>query len=253
MTWRASGDDSESKVATDGGEEPADGVDHSYIEYRCTSCGKGHPRNNPPCDRCGNMEFEAVTVEDVDVDDYLPEGPGFPTRELAAAVGVIALVAVALAFGAVPLGGDWTASVDSAAVEETTVASINAEREVIGVESLSTNDRLAAAAARHNSDMISEGYFGPVAPDGEDLSDWVEQANASCGEPREAFTRLAEEPRGSGPTDQRAGSRAVARLLSGRDGRVALLWSDATRVGVDARTDGEGRLYVAIVTCGPAT
>lgn len=251
MTWSDLGDDSESEVASDGGEESADEVHHSYVEYRCTACGKGHPRNNPPCDRCGNMEFEAVTVEDVDVDDYLPEGPGFPTRELVAAVAIIALVALALALGVVPLGSDWTGPVDPAAVEEVAVGSVDAEREAVGVGSLSTNDRLAAAAARHNRDMISEGYFAQVAPDGEDLSDRVEQANASCGAPREAFTRLGEEPRGSGSLDQRVGSQAVARLLGGRDGRVALLWADAARVGVDARTDGEGRLYVAIVTCGP--
>lgn len=195
------------------------------------------------------MELEPVTVSDVDVEDYLPETPGFPTRELVAALVVVGLVGVALALGAVPLGGDWTASVDPVAVEDQAVASVDAERNAVGVGSLATDDRLAAAAARHNRDMIEQGYFAPVSPNGEDLGDRLARENVSCATARESFTRLSDDPPGSGPVDRRAASRAVDRWLDGRNGRATLLWADATHVGVDARADDEGRLYVAAVTC----
>lgn len=264
MTWRTGpdgprgtdmgdgGDDGEQTDSTDprtDGSGSDDEPDQSYVEYRCTACGKGHPRNTPPCDRCGNMDLEPVTVRDVDVDEYLPETPGFPTRELVAAVAVVALVVAALALGAVPLGGDWTASVDPAAVEEAVVASVDAERSALGLASLSTDDRLAAAADRHNRDMIETGYFGPVSPAGEDLADRLARENASCAAPRESFARQRDEPPGSGPVERRAGTLAVDRWLDGRNGRSTLLWADAARIGVDARADGDGRLYVAVVTC----
>jgi hypothetical protein len=34
-----------------------------FSEWRCTECGHGHPKNNPPCDRCGNMRFELVETD----------------------------------------------------------------------------------------------------------------------------------------------------------------------------------------------
>ena len=38
-------------------------VGTKFSEWRCTECGHGHPKNNPPCDRCGNMRFELVEAD----------------------------------------------------------------------------------------------------------------------------------------------------------------------------------------------
>jgi hypothetical protein len=38
-------------------------VGTKFSEWRCTECGHGHPKNNPPCDRCGNMQFELVETD----------------------------------------------------------------------------------------------------------------------------------------------------------------------------------------------
>lgn len=32
------------------------------MDWRCTNCGTTHPRNNPPCNECGGMEFEQIVV-----------------------------------------------------------------------------------------------------------------------------------------------------------------------------------------------
>ncbi len=40
----------------------------AYTEWRCTNCGRGVPKNNPPCKRCGNMQFEQFEVRASDVD-----------------------------------------------------------------------------------------------------------------------------------------------------------------------------------------
>jgi len=63
-----------------------------FSEWRCTECGHGHPKNNPPCDRCGNMQFELV---ETDPDEFAPgEGASYLDilRENAALAAVAFLV-----------------------------------------------------------------------------------------------------------------------------------------------------------------
>lgn len=43
---------------------------------------------------------------------------------------------------------------------------INGYRQAQGLQTLSWNDRLAAAAAAHNDDMVRRDYFGHCGPDG---------------------------------------------------------------------------------------
>jgi len=50
-------------------------MDSSYTQWRCEECGREHPRNNPPCVRCGSMQFEHEQVEDIDIQNYV-EGAG---------------------------------------------------------------------------------------------------------------------------------------------------------------------------------
>jgi hypothetical protein len=55
----------------DRSEPPAE---RAYTEWRCTNCGKSVPKHNPPCTRCGNMEFEQVRISEHDFDDEI-RGP----------------------------------------------------------------------------------------------------------------------------------------------------------------------------------
>lgn len=58
-----------------GDDEP----EYRYTEWRCTNCGHGVPKNNPPCDRCGSMELERVEVRE---SDFAEEVRGPSTVEL---------------------------------------------------------------------------------------------------------------------------------------------------------------------------
>lgn len=46
-------------------------VEFGYTEWQCTNCGRSAPKNNPPCDRCGNMQFEQVEVRESDFEDEI--------------------------------------------------------------------------------------------------------------------------------------------------------------------------------------
>lgn len=44
--------------------------------WRCPECGHEHPKNNPPCDRCGAMRLDRVQVTEDDFESEL-EVPSF--------------------------------------------------------------------------------------------------------------------------------------------------------------------------------
>ena len=74
-----------------------DDIEYGYTEWRCTNCGNTAPRNNPPCSRCGNMQFEQVEVHESDFDDEIAGvSTGELLRENALTVGVgVALLVIA--------------------------------------------------------------------------------------------------------------------------------------------------------------
>ncbi|WP_435196307.1 hypothetical protein [Natronomonas sp. EA1] len=64
-------------ASTDSASDSAS--EYGYTEWRCTNCGHGVPKQNPPCDRCGNMSFEQVEVRASDFDEEIE---GASTLEL---------------------------------------------------------------------------------------------------------------------------------------------------------------------------
>lgn len=80
-------------------------IEFGYTEWRCTNCGHGVPKHNPPCDRCGNMAFEQAEVSESDFDAEI-RGPS--TLELlrenaltvGAAVAILLVGTVALSASA---------------------------------------------------------------------------------------------------------------------------------------------------------
>lgn len=75
-----------------------------YDVWRCPECGHEHPKNNPPCDRCGSMRLERVEVTGEDFDAEL-ETPSFldlvaeNPLPVVAAVLVLSVAAVAVLAG----------------------------------------------------------------------------------------------------------------------------------------------------------
>lgn len=47
-----------------------------YDVWRCPECGHEHPKNNPPCDRCGTMRLDRVQVTEDDFESEL-DTPSF--------------------------------------------------------------------------------------------------------------------------------------------------------------------------------
>jgi hypothetical protein len=82
--------------------DETDQGEYGYTEWRCESCGHGTPRNNPPCNRCGNMSFEQVEVHASDFDEATrAAGTRELLRENARTVG--AAVALVLVVGTATL------------------------------------------------------------------------------------------------------------------------------------------------------
>lgn len=81
--------------------ESSEDVEYAYTAWQCTNCGHEVPKNNPPCDRCGNMDFQQVEIREGDFADEI-RGPGNLQllREHAltvgAGVGILLVVAVAV-------------------------------------------------------------------------------------------------------------------------------------------------------------
>lgn len=245
-----------------GSFEPLDGPSGesstSYVEFRCRECGKGHPRHTPPCDRCGHMGLESTRVEDVDVEDYVPDGPRFGvTRELLAIVGVIVLAVAAVGVGGVPLnpldgGGGWVDDIDSSAVERAVHDRISVERTSRGLAPPERADTLERVARYHNRDMVESGYFAPVSPDGENTSDRFDRFGYDCDAPEELMVRVDGTESWPGDGRPNAGSLTAAIVeswLDDRTDRSVLLRDGPVDVGVDARVSEEGYMYVTVVVC----
>jgi len=84
--------------------EPDGSPRRRYDVWRCPECGHEHPKNNPPCDRCGAMRLDRVEVTEDDFDaeldapsflDLLAENP----LPAVVAVAVVAVAAVAVLAG----------------------------------------------------------------------------------------------------------------------------------------------------------
>jgi hypothetical protein len=67
-----------------------------FSEWRCTECGHGHPKNNPPCDRCGSMRFELV---ETDPEEFAP-GAGITYLDVLRENALLAGVALFVLGGA---------------------------------------------------------------------------------------------------------------------------------------------------------
>jgi len=95
-----------------------------YDVWRCPECGHEHPKNNPPCDRCGAMRLDRAEITGEDFDSEL-EVPGFldllaenPLPAVAAFLVVsVAAVAVLVGSGAFVLSDPFGLGYRYGAVE----------------------------------------------------------------------------------------------------------------------------------------
>lgn len=80
--------------------ESPEEIEYGYTAWQCTNCGHEVPKNNPPCDRCGNMAFEQIEVHESDFAEEI-RGPSnlqlLREHALSVGAGVAILLVVAVA------------------------------------------------------------------------------------------------------------------------------------------------------------
>lgn len=221
----------------------------AYTEWQCTECGTGHPRNTPPCRRCGNMQFERVAVESGDVSDYVPTTGWLDVerRYLAGIFLVVAVVALA-GLGVVPVPGDGLSGgvdVDTGAVATEVHDAIADERRAVGNDPTTRDPDLAAVAVAHARALGDEGRLS-TAPGGETFAGRVAGADVDCGSPVTAVAAVRDPADFDGPSDVARG--LVDHWLEDSDHRRRLLGPNVERSGVGVVLD-DGRLWVTWVGC----
>jgi hypothetical protein len=65
---------SDADAGTGHADQSGQATERAYTEWRCTNCDKSVPKHNPPCSRCGNMEFEQVRISEHDFEEEI-RGP----------------------------------------------------------------------------------------------------------------------------------------------------------------------------------
>lgn len=114
------------------------------------------------------------------------------------------------------------------AAEAVLLRLLNDERHRAGLEPLVPDDELARLAAEHSADMIEQGYFGHVSPEGEDVTERLGRSGFVVLRAAENLARSAS-PR-----------RAHRTLMASPSHRANILDPELTHVGVGiARLGGD--------------
>ena len=154
----------------------------------CPECGRDHPKNAPPCSRCGNASLERETRR---VDDDELSAPGYgdlvTPRYLVVLVGVLAL-AVLFALGAtgtvdvpgfpddsvpsvdnVPGNATTAGGVSLAEVETAYLGALNDRRVADDNPLLDRRNRLDEVARYYNQERVKTQTAGESPPSAREL------------------------------------------------------------------------------------
>ncbi|PSQ35972.1 hypothetical protein BRD05_04015 [Halobacteriales archaeon QS_9_70_65] len=160
-------------------------------------------------------------------------------------LGVVTLLVVVAAVGAVAYVGPPDDGLDAGTVETGIEAATVSERRAAGVGAVETDPDLAAVARAHSRDMRDRGYVDHVDPGGVGPQDRAEAAGLDCfvGE------NIYQTPRGALADSERALADQVVRGWLGSAGhRETLLSERYDRQGVGVAV-GEDAVYVTQLFC----
>jgi hypothetical protein len=224
----------------------------------CPECGRDHPKNAPPCSRCGNAKLERETRR---VDDDELSAPGYgdlvTPRYLVALVAVLALgtVFVLGATGTVDVPGfpdDSVPSVDNvpgnattaqgvslAEVETAYLGALDDRRVDSELPSLDRRDRLDEVARYYNQERVKAQAAGESPPSARELG-ISSLLPGDCSE-----GALAHRTR---PLDGTAADTAGTRLTDTLTPRSLALLEQYTLTGVDLHVNN-GTLSLTEVLC----
>ncbi|MDP9189730.1 MAG: CAP domain-containing protein [Actinomycetota bacterium] len=166
------------------------------------------------------------------------------TLGLAAAIAV-SLIAAASASAACPGEGIRGAEQTEAALERSMLCLINQERGAAGVVPVVPNAMLEAAAVRHSSGMVGEGYFAHTSPAGVSFIDRIRDT----GYTRRAREWLVGENLVWGSGSLSSPAELVEAWMNSPTHRANLLRSRFREIGIAAvRGTAFGQLYPDGVT-----
>lgn len=227
------------------------------VEWECSDCGRTHPKNSPPCSRCGNMQLESVEANQFD-EEELSSGLGI--FDVAKFVGALAVIAVLL-FATVNAGllgqnqaptvenvpGEENESngLDLSTVEYQIYESINEERP----DTVALEPDMTRISEYYNKLMVKRSEY-PLDTSSESV---FEQFN-SCSNPSLAYNRIGYNT----TTDERAieqyaSEEKLAQALVDSwltdAGTRPILLAEAASVGLDVHIAENGDIYATVTFC----
>lgn len=161
------------------------------------------------------------------------------------AVGLIAVVAVALAVTAILAVTTGTVGFDEERAESRIVTEVNEVRAERGLPPLTESDSLTVVTRAHSGDMARQGYVGHVAPNGSTPADRLERFGVDCFAAENIYYT---EQGGLLVTERTYAERTVQEWLDSPTHRATLLDENATRQGIGL-VRADGRIYVTQLVC----
>jgi rubrerythrin len=249
-----------------GDEESADVAADTMTVWVCPECGRTHPRNNPPCSRCGNMTLEQREQR---FDDAETVGGGWlDAVDLKVALGFVgALVLAALVVGpamgvfdlpgtgppaveGVPGESESVDGVDLAAVERSFVDQLGERRRADGASDLSWNRELSLVATFQNRWRVKSEYTDATGPSEEEFRQAWRSVD-SCDADDMAFgnhraARLDGRPATDFDSADGLAAALVDSYLAERDSHG---WAPSGEAGAHVHVAPDGEVYVALFVC----
>lgn len=266
-------DESIDDDTTDRAGEPASPrgpAGESTDVWACTECGRSHTRNNPPCSRCGHMQFERRVME---FDDVAPTAGGWlqvlDLKILLGFVGAFVLLAllVGTTLGIVTLPGTTPSEIpaddvpgqagsshglDLATVETAYVDELNERRAAGGTTTLDRSESLDRRATWYNRRVVQAAYTDASRPSASELEDaFPDSGQCSAAITYSPFRVPDDRLAGTGLEEFDSESELAAALV---DAYVRQFGEEFTEVsdglvGVDVHVGGDDTVFVTQFVC----
>ncbi len=224
--------------------------------WACTECGRAHPRNSPPCSRCGHMNLEREVRE---FDDVAASGGGWldalDRKHVLGFAGAFLLLGVVLAstLGLLGLGGppsvdDVPGSAESVEglslsdVEDQYVAELNQRRAESGLDAFERPEALQRMATYYNQRRVKADHEDGDPPDPGSV---YEEFDYRCS----GTPALREYPPPPVIDDVSAfgNESELASVMALVESQQ--LVQNYDEIGVDVHAAPGGTLYVAVFAC----
>jgi len=235
------------------GESGDVGGAETTLVWACTECGRTHPRNNPPCSRCGHMQLERREQR---FDDAELGGGGWrdalELKYVAGFLGAFALLGVIAAGSAgivdvpglgpptvddVPGDAEESGGFSLATVEAEYVAALDART---SGEELRRGDSLQSAASYYNQRRVKAEYADGEPPDIEAVLD---EFDLDCSGGVIGFYDPVLGSLSSYDSEAELAESLADRVsMQGLDGEFEA-------VGIDVHVAPDGAVYVTHLSC----